>query len=93
MKNIKLLAVVAFSAAMFTSCVTLNEPIAATSNPVGHKCGEATNTVVLGLGGSSEQGLNQAAKNGGITKVSHVEYVKKSIFGIIHKYTTRVYGE
>ena len=33
-------------------------------------------------------------KNGGISKVSQVEYIDKSIFfGLVIQHTTRVYGE
>lgn len=95
MKNIKTLAFAAMSALMLASCATTTTPIAATSNPVGNKCGEASCTRVLYVfGGSANVGLNKAVKNGGITKISHVDYVKKSTLGgLITKFTTRVYGE
>ena len=77
---------------MFTSCTTTS-PITATSNPVGNKCGEATATCILGIfGGSANNGINAAAKNGGITKISHVDYVTRN-YGVVKKTTTRVYGE
>lgn len=76
----------------FTSCSTTT-PITATSNPVGNKCGEASTTRILGFGGSANIGINAAAKNGGITKISHVDYSTKSFLGIVTTYTTRVYGE
>ena len=96
MKKIKFLVMAAVTAAMFASCSTVTVPISATSNPVGNKCGEASCTRVLGLfGGSNNVGLNKAVKNGGITKISHVDYVKKTCLGgmIFSKTTTRVYGE
>jgi len=95
MKKFKSLALAAVSVVMLASCVTTTTPIAATSNPVGNKCGEATCTRVLYIfGGSANVGLNKAVKNGGITKISHVDYVKKDcLFGLVTKYTTRVYGE
>ena len=85
-------AVAVMSIAMFSSCSTTT-PIAATSNPVGNKCGEDSTTRILGLGGSANIGINAAAKNGGITKISHVDFAQKSFLGIVTKYTTRVYGE
>lgn len=75
-----------------TSCSTTT-PVTATSNPVGNKCGVAENTVILGIGGSSDSGINKAAKNGGITKISHVDAYKKTYLGIVTKYGVRVYGE
>lgn len=95
MKKFKSLALVAISAAMLASCATTTTPIAATSNPVGNKCGEASCSRFLYLfGGSANVGLNKAVKNGGITKISHVDYVRKVCFGGLYmKFTTRVYGE
>lgn len=96
MKKIKCLAMAAVTAAMFASCSTISMPIAATSNPVGNKCGEASCVRVFGIfGGSNNVGINKAVKNGGITKISHVDYVKKYCLGgmLFSKTTTRVYGE
>ncbi|MBR1468230.1 MAG: hypothetical protein IJ606_06345 [Bacteroidaceae bacterium] len=77
---------------MFTNCTT-TRPVSATSNPVGNKCGEATATRILGIfGGSDNIGINAAAKNGGITKISHVDVVSRN-YGVYQKITTRVYGE
>lgn len=95
-KEIKYTAMAVISAAMFASCATTTRPVAATSNPVGNKCGEASCVRVLGIfGGSSNVGLNKAVKNGGITKISHVDYVTKRCLGgfLYTKTTTRVYGE
>ena len=77
---------------MFVSCTTTT-PIAATSNPVGNKCGEASMSRILSLGGSGNIGINAAAKNGGITKISHVDFVHFMFYPFFDKYTTRVYGE
>lgn len=68
-------------------------PVAATANPVGNKCGVAKSTSVLCFGGSSNTGINKAAKNGGITRISHVDYFTKSYLGIVNIKGTRVYGE
>lgn len=91
-KVIKSAAVAIVSVAMLSSCSTTT-PIAATSNPVGNKCGQASTTRILGFGGSANIGINKAAKNAGITKISHVDYSTYSFLGIYSKYTTRVYGE
>lgn len=91
-KVIKSAAVAIVSVAMLSSCSTTT-PIAATSNPVGNKCGQASTTRILGFGGSANIGINKAAKNAGITKISHVDFSTYSFLGIYSKYTTRVYGE
>lgn len=76
-----------------TSCSTTT-PIAATSNPVGNKCGVAKATTVLTIfGGSADCGINKAAKNGGITRISHVDAFQKNYLGIVTIYGVRVYGE
>ena len=93
MKKSRLLVVaIVACAAMFASCSSTS-PITATSNPVGNKCGEASATRILGFGGSDNIGINAAAKNGGITKISHVDFTKKSFLGLYTKFTTKVYGE
>ena len=97
-KNIFALAAAAlFSVATLTSCITVNSGAAiAEKGPIGQKVGEASSSIILGLWSSQgeQNNLQAAAKNGGITKVSQVEYIDKSIFlGLIIKHTTRVYGE
>ena len=93
--TLKTLAAVAVSA-LVSSCVTISNPIAATTNPVGSKCGVAESTIYLGTWSSKgdENGIDQAAKNGGITKISHVDsYTKTYFWGLLIKQTTKVYGE
>ncbi len=91
-KTVKAFIVCAICA-MAASCSTTH-PITATSNPVGNKCGVAKTTTILGfLGGSADCGINKAAKNGGITRISHVDSFTKSYLGIVTIYGVRVYGE
>lgn len=89
----KIYAIVVVACSLFLASCSTTTPIAATSNPVGNKCGEASTTRYFGLGGSANIGINAAAKNGGITKISHVDFSQKSFLGIVTTYTTRVYGE
>lgn len=91
-KTIKVAAIIFASVAMLSSCSTTT-PIAATSNPVGNKCGEASTVRIFGFGGSANIGINKAAKNAGITKISHVDYSAYTVLGVYTKLTTRVYGE
>ena len=82
--------------ALVSSCATISSPVTATSNPVGSKCGVAESTIYLGTWSSKgdENGIEQAAKNAGITKISHVDsYQKLYFWGLIIKQTTKVYGE
>ena len=75
------------------SCA-VTTPVTATSNPVGNKCGIAKTTTVLTIfGGSADCGINKAAKNGGITRISHVDSFTKNYLGIVTIYGVRVYGE
>ncbi|MCR4853492.1 MAG: TRL-like family protein [Prevotella sp.] len=96
----KLMSVVASAAIVvltFTSCATINSGAALTEKaPIGQKVGEANSTIYLGIWSSNGKNNNiqKAAENGGITKVSQVEYIDKSVFfGFIIKHKTRVYGE
>lgn len=97
-KNIITLAVWAvFAVSMLTSCATINSGAAlAEKAPVGQKVGEATSTYILGMWSSKgqENNIQKAAENGGIQKVTQVEYIDQVVFGgIFIKHTTRVYGE
>ncbi len=87
---------------MFAACAILfaaascsvTTPITATANPVGNKCGVAQTTRILSIfGGSADCGINSAAKNGGITRISHVDSFSKNYLGIITIVGVRVYGE
>lgn len=91
----KLLQLVVACGILFASasCAT-TLPITATSNPVGNKCGVAQTTRFLTIfGGSADCGINKAAKNGGITRISHVDQFQKSYLGIVTICGVRVYGE
>jgi hypothetical protein len=105
MKNAVLAVVLAF-AFLFTSCgayvaapatgflyTDLKAPIMATSNPVATKVGTAEVTSILGIVATGDASIAAAARNGGITRISHIDYEAKSILGIFAKYTVYVYGE
>lgn len=87
-----LVAIFAVCAIAFASCSTTT-PVAVTSNPVGNKCGEANTTIFLNLfGGSTDLGINTAAKKGGITRISHVDTYQKNYL-LWKTIGVRVYGE
>lgn len=92
MKAFKAIAAVAV-ATLFASCSSVN-PLAATSNNVGTKCGSSsypTFLSILTFGGDAS--IDTAAKKAGIKKISHVDVKKTSILGIYGTTTTYVYGE
>lgn len=68
-------------------------PGAVTANQVSTKTGTATATSILGLVGTGDASIETAARNGGITKIHHVDYQTKSILGIYATFTTVVKGE
>ena len=87
-----LVAIFAVCAIAFASCQTTT-PVAVTANPVGNKCGEAKTSIFLNvLGGSSDIGINTAAKKGGITRISHVDMYQKNYL-LWKTIGVRVYGE
>ena len=61
---------------------------AAGSSKVGRA--EAWGILVYATGDAS---ISAAMKNGGITRIHHVDHETESYFGIYAKYTTIVYGE
>jgi hypothetical protein len=71
----------------------LKGPHMATSNPVATKVGTAEVTSILGIVATGDASIATAARNGGISKISHIDYESKSILGIFAKYTVYVYGE
>ena len=92
MKKIFKLGFACIIAACAISCSS-TRPITATSNPVGNKVGIAKMTKVLGIfGGKDDMGINTAAKNGGISRISHVDMFTKS-YVLWTVYGVRVYGE
>ena len=71
----------------------VDAPYSATANTVGQKVGTAFCTSVLGLIATGDCSITTAAKNGGITKVSHVDYSTEAILGLYAKVTVKVYGQ
>ena len=74
--------------------ITLHEkgPVAAGSAAGSSKVGrsEAWGILVFATGDAS---ISAAMKNGGITRIHHVDHETSSFLGAYAKYTTIVYGE
>jgi hypothetical protein len=68
-------------------------PYTATSNAAYSKMGMAKATSILGWVGLGDASIEAAMKDGGITKVHHVDYHTKNILGIYAELTVFVYGE
>ena len=105
-KSFKTLAIAAASAFMLSSCAMIGsqtgsgvwytnttDPVTATSNTVGKKVGTSKATNILGIIVTGDSGINEAARNGGIQKISHVDVKKTCILGIFGTTETIVYGE
>lgn len=92
MRKVKTIFALLAVVAMMSSCA-LTLPVAATSNPVGNKVGEAKATGFLGLFFNADASIRTAAKNGGITKISTVDIKQGNILNLIVTYTTIVTGE
>ncbi|MBT8352347.1 MAG: TRL-like family protein [Deltaproteobacteria bacterium] len=69
-------------------------PVTVTANGgTATKVGISQSTSILGAVAIGDASIEAAKKNGGITKVHHVDYGVKNILGIFGTYTTTVYGE
>jgi hypothetical protein len=66
---------------------------AVTSNKLATKVGTSTATGYLGLIATGDASYQTAARNAGITKISHVDERNFTILGIYTVYETIVYGE
>jgi hypothetical protein len=67
-------------------------PGAIGSGELGTKTGEACVSSILGIVATGEGSVSQAAKAGGITKVSHVDHTNFGVLGIYAKTCTVVHG-
>ena len=70
-------------------------PHSVTSNTISDhvKVGKSNYVSVLGIVSIGDGGINAAAKNAGIKKISHVDEQKTSVLGVFTKSETIVYGE
>ena len=68
-------------------------PVSATDQTLGPKMGKAKVESILGIVAMGDASIATAAKNGGITKISHVDFENTNILFIYSTYTVIVYGE
>ena len=80
---------------VLVGCMTVVEPFAVTSNELGSKVGEASAKFLFGylpLSFNMDLGIQKAAQNGGITKISTVDVKAKQGF-LVTTISTVVTGE
>lgn len=76
-----------------TLYTNVSGPLTATSNQgKADLIGKATARSILGIFASGDASIAQAAKNGGITQIHHVDYESRVLFGILAEFTVVVYG-
>lgn len=83
-------------ATIFTNVTTpaqmLTVATDATAKPV--KTGRASSKAILGVVAAGNGGINAAMKNGGITRVHHIDHnIKLFAYGVFVSDTVIVYGE
>lgn len=59
----------------------------------GNKMGTSSVESILGLVATGDASIAEAARNGGITTIRHVDYQFKNLLGIYSKFTVVVYGD
>jgi len=95
MKKVRNTIIAAVAGMFLLSSCSVTLPVTATSNPVGSKVGVAKSNQILGFfpdGG--DMSIQTAAKNGGIKKISTVDFKHKMIFlNIFISHETIVTGE
>ncbi len=103
MKRTKV-AFVLSAAAMLAGCASpypvggvftdMKLPVAVTSNSgKASKVGTAECTSVLSIIATGDCSVNAAKKNGGITKVDHVDWSARNVLGLFGNYKIIVYGD
>jgi hypothetical protein len=102
MKKLKIMVGAALVALTMTSCGAAlvgviyegdTQPVAVTSNVLGKKVGTAKCASVLGIAAYGNAGISEAAKNGNITKISHIDRKTFNVLGVYTEYEYFVYGE
>ena len=96
MKNKKTIFFSLLSAlALSMSSCTVTTPVTATSNAVGSKVGIAKSTgVLIFFPDGGDLSIRKAAKNGGISRISTVDFKKSLVFfNFVISYETIVTGE
>ena len=105
-KRLTMFLVISFIAFVLTGCAAVKSPVsngllytgvsgpvAATASDVYSKVGKSSCVAILGIVSTGDASIDAAMKNGGITKIHHVDHKSTSVLGVYAKFTTIVYGE
>ncbi len=92
LKHLNYIFITILSVLIISSC-SITGPINATGNEIGHKVGYSRGTVVFGVAFDVDVSIASAAKQGGITKISTVEFKHSTILYLFNVYTCIVTGE
>lgn len=100
----RLLAACALAATL-AGCATATSPVSGliysnVTGPIGvtgssdkpTKVGRSSARSFFGLYATGNASIEEAARNGGITKIHHVDHETQIILGVIADFTTVVYG-
>lgn len=68
-------------------------PVSATDEGPGAKVGEASCASYFAMVSTGDCGLEAAKQNGGISKISHVDWHAHNILGVIGHYKVIVHGD
>ncbi len=105
-KVLALSMVISFTALVLTGCAGVRSPVsngilftavkgpvAATAADTYSKVGKSSCVAILGIVSAGDASIDAAMKNGGITKIHHVDHRSISVLFIFAMFTTIVYGE
>lgn len=105
-RSLSLLLVVLLAVTLLYGCAGVRSPVTngfivtAVQGPVGitqadtySKTGTSSCNSILGLVSLGNASIEAAMKDGGITKIHHVDHKSFSLLGLYAKFTTIVYGE
>ena len=92
--KLKSCLLLALAILLLISACTVNRPICATSNPLGQKVGIYSQQSLFGFPpiANKDAAIAKAAYNGGITKISTVDYNTTWMLFVV-KYETIVTGD
>jgi hypothetical protein len=105
-RSLLLLLVVLLIVTLLYGCAGVRSPVTngflvtAVQGPVGitqadtySKTGTSSCVAVLGIVSAGNASIEAAIKDGGITKIHHVDHKSFSLLGLFAKFTTIVYGD
>lgn len=102
MKTFNILAISSLAMAL-TACATpypvgalwtnVTLPVSATASEEASKTGEATCKSYIIMFSTGDCSIDTAKKNGGITKVGHIDWHAKNFLGLVGTYKVIVHGD